>query len=181
MKASNRTREQESIRYCRVFDGAWARVTEWIEATVATWDEGWEARCSTGFPNVAREQWNVWSVFPTRDEAAAFAAAFVLKSEELVAAILAGEAPLMPHKAMRLACADEIDWIPRVVAARRKLAEASTPRENVNARDDLLRALREEETAWFRAHDWRDFVVDETTLAPTTEEDDHAERRQPAA
>lgn len=185
MKRSNGkpwNRGEEKVRYCRCFDGQWPGVSEWIEAEVSTWDDGWEARCSTGFPDEKRTQWNVWKVFPTRDEAAAFAAAFVIKSEELVAAILAGEPWTHPNAPMRDVLAHEIPLVAEVQTARAALDRARDDRDRRQARDALRSAEEAAELAWWRSHDWRDFQEPKpTTLAMEAEEDEHEHRRCPAA
>lgn len=144
--------EDERISYVRTFDGQWPRVSEWIEVVVEPRHAGgWWAYGSTGFPNHEREQWNTRKSFDSRDDAARFAADYLAKAEELVAAIERGETPFFPHRVMAAACTVAVEQDSTMRALRAKGRDASL--------HELQRAREAFQHDWYRSHDWRDFDV----------------------
>lgn len=138
--------------YVRTFPGKWPGVSEWIEVYVENYHGRWDAYGSVSFPNPAREQWNTRKTFPTRDEAAQFAAEFVLEAERLVTSVERGESPWMPHRAMATECRDA-----GAHDGRLQLLAASVAAGKAR-RSELTEASLEAEHEWYRAHDWRDFL-----------------------
>lgn len=143
---------REVVTYLRFFDGVWPGVRECVYASVERYrhEETWLADCHMSLPNEAREQWNTVRRFATRDEAAAYAAAFVLESERIVTAVSRGGETTMPHRAMRAARASAL-------GADAKLAAVIADGDRARS----ARALQDAEAAWWRAHDFRDFLRSE--------------------
>jgi len=137
-----------STHYCRAFPGAWPNLSEYIEASVECHPDGrWWARCHLSLPNEAREQWNSVRPWPSLEEAAAYAAAFVLEAERIVAALQAGEDIALPHRLMAAECAAELGADPELTAIR----ATRGPSEHRNA-------WLEREFTWYRARDFRDYL-----------------------
>lgn len=136
-------------RYWRSFPGLWAGVSECVYASVESYahEKTWLADCHVSLPNERREQWNTVRRFASRDEAAAYAAAFVLEANRIVEAVQRGEETYMPHRAMAAACKLAVDADPklRAVAARKEMFEVQRVRQDL-------------ELAWYRARDFRDFL-----------------------
>lgn len=136
--------------YCHSYRGAWPRLLESIYAAVEPHhgQGGWLATCQCSLPNERREQWNTTRRFVSRDEAAAYAGAFVIEAERIVEAIQAGGGPYMPHRAMADDCRAAIaaDSTLRAMRDRGERMEADRRRLDL-------------EIAWYRAHDFRDYVL----------------------
>lgn len=139
------------VSYFRKFAGVFMDVPECVYASVESYrhEDTWLADCHMSLPIRSREQWNTVRRFATRDEAAAYAAAFVVEAERIVAAVKLGEAPFMPHRAMAAACKAACD------------ADATVQRVAASCdRMKLDSARRDFETLWFRARDFRDFTLE---------------------
>ena len=126
----------EPVSYHRSFPGQWPGLEEYVYAAVEPHHGmgGWLASCQLSLPNDRREQWNTTRRFESREDAASYAAAFIIEAERILAAIEAGGEPYMPHRAMREECL-------------RALYQASD------------RASSVDECAWYRARDFRDYVL----------------------
>lgn len=137
------------VSYTRKFPGLWRDVSECVYASVESYrhENDWLADCHMSLPNEGREQWNTVRRFPTRDAAAAYAAAFVIEAERMVEAVQLGENVFMPHRAMKWACR-------RALEADSNLKEIATS----NDRRKIESARLDFEVAWYRAHDFRDFT-----------------------
>jgi len=151
-KVSARTTSPRTVvTYYRKFAGLWKNVPDGICVSVESYqhENAWLADCHVSLPNWSREQWNSVRRFPTRDQAASYAAAFVAEAERIVAGVQRGEEPYMPHRAMAEACAVACDADPGI---ERAAAEGD--------RRKLERLRGDFAIAWFRARDFRDFRID---------------------
>ena len=82
----------EPVSYHRSFPGQWPGLEEYVYAAVEPHHGmgGWLASCQLSLPNDRREQWNTTRRFESREDAASYAAAFIIEAERILAAIEAG-------------------------------------------------------------------------------------------
>lgn len=131
------------VMYARTFPSVWPGVTDYVQAEVYLTHAGWYASCDVSLPRADRRTWGAGKLFADREEAAAYAAAFVLEAERLVAAVERGETPALVSDVMRAECA-------------RDLAATDIPSLPYLEREQKT---HEFQLAWFRARDFRTYLA----------------------